>query len=149
MTTEISIHAVHEGGMRVTAGDNKHQVTMDYPMHPGDVSAGLTPLKTLLVSLAACSLSTLSLVLTKMKQPVDGLEVEAHALRRQKHPTVLTGISLAFTVTGSAVDRLAVERAIKIAESELCPVWNMLKSSTPIHATFQLVEKPIVPIAKS
>jgi putative redox protein len=149
MKTELSIHAAHEGGMRVTAGDDEHKVTMDYPMHPGDVSAGLTPLKTLLASLAACSLSTLSLVLTKMKQPVDGLEVEAHALRRKTHPTVLTGISLAFTVVGSAVDRLTVERAIKIAESELCPVWNMLKGSTPIHATFQLVEKPIAPIAKN
>ncbi len=55
MADGLFIHAVQQGGMRVTAGDAVHQVVMDYPLQAGVMGDGLTPLQMLLVSLAACS----------------------------------------------------------------------------------------------
>jgi uncharacterized OsmC-like protein len=77
------------------------------------------------------------LILKKMNQAVKGLKVEAHATRRREHPTVLTEISLEFTVKGPVVPD-AVARAIKASEERLCPVWNMLKGNTPIRASFHV-----------
>ena len=139
--SELSVHAVHQGGMRVLAGTASHKVLMDYPLQPGDVGEGLTPLQMLLASLAACAANSVVLLLKKMNQPVSGLEVNAHGLRRQEHPTVLTGISLDFTIKG-AVDREAVARALKLSEEQICPVWYMLKSKTPITTSVQIVEAP-------
>lgn len=142
MPTELVVHAVNRGGMIVTAGDDHHTVTMDYPM-PGAESeelAGLTPLRMLLASLAACSGNSLAVLLRKMRQPVAEVEVDARGLRRDEHPTVITEIALEFTVRGAGVEPAAVEKALAISEEQVCPVWAMLKGATPITATYRVVE---------
>ena len=138
MPSELSVHAGCEGGMlyAVTAGE--HGFTLDYPLSPGDATAGATPLQTLLGCLAVCSGSTVGLVLRRMQQPVEGLEVRARGQRRDEHPTVLTEIALEFEVRGAGVSGDAVERALKIAEDQLCPVWAMLKPGTPITTSFTI-----------
>jgi putative redox protein len=141
MSTMLSVHAVHQGAMRVEATNGNHEVLMDYPLQPNEKCAGLTPLQMLLASLAACSANSLMLVLKrKLNQPVTGLEVDVRALRAEQHPTVLTEIELEFEVRGHGVSSEAVATAIKVSEDQLCPVWNMLKHGTPITASFRIVE---------
>lgn len=148
MMTEFSIRAVHHGGMRVIAGDGFHHVTMDYPFGASEMAAGLTPLQMLLASLAACSANSVMAVLQRrLNQPVTGLEIDAHALRKHDHPTVLTEIELEFLVKGAGVDPNAISMALKLSEEQLCPVWNMLKASTPIHASFRLVDERVAAAA--
>jgi putative redox protein len=142
MTTKLSIHAVHQGEMRVLAGDGTHQVLMDYPMQQGATTEGLTPLQLLLASLSACSANSVSLLLKKMHQPISGLEVAVHALRSSEHPTVLTEISMDFRISGSGVDPNAVAQSLQLSEEKVCPVWNMLKSATPIKATYRITDDP-------
>ena len=139
MPSELTVHAVHQSGMRFTANTGRHQFTLDYPLGPDETLAGPTPLESLLASLAVCAGSTLGLVLRQMKQPVEGMEVDARGLRRDEHPTVITEITLRFTVRGAGMDRDAVERALKAAEDRLCPVWAMLKPGTPIMASFDVM----------
>lgn len=149
MTSELHVCAVHQGGMRVQVSDGVHQVMMDYPTGQEESTAGLTPLQMLLASLAACSANSVMAVLQRrLHQPITGLEVEAHALRKQEHPTVLTDISLDFLVKGPGVDPAAVSLALKSSEEQLCPVWNMLKSTTPIHASFRLAEERVPAAAR-
>ena len=137
MKTELSVRAVHQGGMRVYTSDGQFHISMDYPQQEGDVTTGPTPLTMLLASLAACSLNSVVVILKKMQQPLEGLGVEARGVRRTEHPTLLTDISLEFTVKG-AVDPAAVAHALKLSEERLCPVWNMLKGSTAIKAGFNM-----------
>jgi putative redox protein len=149
MKTELSVRAVHQGGMRVSVSDGEFDVSMDYPMQTDEAASGPTPLTMLLASLAACSLNSVAVILQKMQQPLEGLEVEARGLRRTEHPTLLTDISLEFTVKG-AVDPTAMAQALKISEERLCPVWNMLKPVATIKAGFQLQpeNKPVAAHAR-
>ncbi len=141
MPTELVVHAVHQGGLKFAATAGEHSLTLDYPFPPGHVAEGPTPLQMILISLAVCSGSTVALVLGKMKQPLKGLEVKAHGLRSDAHPTVLTEISLEFVVRGPGVEAKAVEQALTTAEEQLCPVWAMLKPGTPIAASFRVLEE--------
>lgn len=138
VNTELTVHAVHEGGMRVRVSDGKFHTLMDYPLNVEQTTVGPTPLTMLLASLAACSANSVMAILEKMQQPVSQLRVEAHANRSPVHPTVLLDIALEFIIKGDGVDPAAVARALQLSEERLCPVWNMLKASTPIKATFQL-----------
>ncbi|MFA4964321.1 MAG: OsmC family protein [Thermoleophilia bacterium] len=140
MPSQLSVHVVHRGEMRVSAVAGDHTVEMDYPMGGGDRSA-LTPLQLLLASLAGCSGNTMALLLRRHNQKVSGVEVSALASRRDEHPTVLTDIALEFTVRGTGLDEAIVRRSLVIAEENLCPVWAMLKEGTPIVATVTLVEE--------
>jgi putative redox protein len=139
MATELVVHAVHQGGLKFAATTGDHSVTLDYPFPPGHVAEGPTPLQMILTSLAVCSGSTLALVLGKMKQPLEGLEVTARGTRSDTHPTVLTEISLEFVIRGTGIKAESVEQALTTAEERLCPVWAMLKPGTPIAASFQLL----------
>lgn len=141
MATELQARAVRDSGMRFRATTGDHTFTLDYPLTPDASVAGPTPLQALLASLAVCSGSTVGLVLDRMKQPVTDLEVHARALRTEEHPTVLTEIALEFEVTGRGVDPESVDRALRIAETQLCPVWAMLKPGTPITASFRIVSE--------
>ncbi len=139
MPNEMQVHAVRESGMRFAASVGGHTVTLDYPLPPSEACSGPSPLQMLLTSLAVCSGSTVALVLERMKQPLTGLEVDARAVRSDEHPTVLTEIKLDFVVRGAGVGPDSVERALRIAEGQLCPVWAMLKAGTPITASYRLV----------
>ena len=141
MSTVLSVRAAHQGGMRVWASNGAHEVLMDYPLRPDEACVGFTPLQMLLASLAACSVNSLMVVLKRrLNQPVAGIEANVRALRSEQHPTVLTEIELNFLVKGTGVEPEAVASAIKISEDQLCPVWNMLKGSTPIQPAFRIVE---------
>ena len=125
--------------MRVDAHVREHVLRMDYPSETG---RDPTPLEVLLASLAGCAANTLTLVLSKMGAPVDALEVEARAERRAEHPTVLTRIELVYHLTADqAVEAHTVDRAVRVAEDQLCPVLAMLRPGVAITSTW-LIEQP-------
>jgi len=139
MAGELSVRAVHMGGMRVLARGGNHQVITDYPIPPDRPVEGLTSLELLLASLASCAATVVLAILKRqLSQPVTGLEVRARGPRRAEHPTVISAISLEFVVMG-AVEAEAVAMALSLSEKQLCPVWNMLKTGTPISATYRIV----------
>jgi putative redox protein len=137
--TELRVHAVHEGGLRMRATNGPHTVTTDYPLSPHEQASGFKPMELLLVSLAACAGSVVASLLGRLHQPVDGVEVEAHGQRRDEHPTVFTTIGLEFVVRGRGVEPASVEKAIAHAD-RLCPVWAMLKAGTAMTTTYRIVE---------
>ncbi len=138
MPSELTITADYLGGMKLSAGDGEHSVTVDYPLEPGDPVAGLTPLKLLLASLACCAGNTVPLLLARRGMPVSGLRVTARGQRRDEHPSVFTRIDVEFALRGDGLDPDTVERCIALADEKLCPVWAMLRASTPIVTSYRL-----------
>jgi len=138
MPTLLEVHADYQGGMRLIAGDDDHSVIVDYPLEAGQTVEGLTPLKLLLVSLAGCAGNTIPLLLARRGQKVSGFQVIARAQRRDEHPTVLTQIDVEFVLRGAELDRDVVERCIALAEERLCPVWAMLRPTTPISTSYRI-----------
>jgi putative redox protein len=140
MPSEMTVRAKYDGGMRVTVTNGVHTLTTDYPLAPGEQAAGFRPMELILVALAACAGSTVGLLLGRMKQPVQGLEVNVRAQRRDEHPTVFTAIAMEFVFRGAGLDRAAIEKVIAQADEKLCPVWAMLKTSVPIMTTYRIVD---------
>lgn len=137
MPTELVIQADYQGGMKVTAGDGEHTVTMDYPLEPGQAVAGLTPLKLLLASLTGCIGNTVPMLLAKRGQPVRGLQVIAKGQRRDEHPSVFTRIDVELVLLGD-LDPEVVEHCIALADEKLCPVWAMIRPATPIFTSYRI-----------
>lgn len=135
MRTDLSVRAVHLGGMRVDVHVREQVLSMDYPAEAGRHS---TPLEALLASLAACAANTLHLVLSnKLGVHLDRIEVEAHGERRVEHPTLLTQIELVYHLRGEKMDAELIDRAMGMAEGQLCPVVAMLRPGTAIASRWQ------------
>lgn len=141
MSHQLTVHAAHQGGMHFTAAARGHTIDIDYPLQDGDDGDGLTSLETLLAALSTCCGNTMVVLLNKMRLPFDGVDVTARADRSEEHPTVLTRIDLDVVVRGDGVDQAAAERALRLGEEQICPVWAMLKPGTPVNATVS-VERP-------
>jgi len=136
MRTDLSVRAYHRGDMRVDVHVRDQILQMDYPPKSG---GDPTPLEVLLASLAACAANTLSLVVCrKMGAKVDSLQVEARAERRAEHPTMLTEIELVYILRGEGLAAETVERAVRMAEEQLCPVLAMLRPGTEIRSEWRI-----------
>lgn len=136
MRTDLLARAVHLGDMRVDVHVREHVLKMDYPAADG---RDPTSLEALLASLAGCAANTLHLVLCrKLGAKVESLEVEARAERRVEHPTILTAIELIYHLRGEALEAATVERAVRFAEDQLCPVTAMLRPGTQITSSWQI-----------
>ena len=142
MPSELVIEGRFEGGMKVTAGDGEHSLTMDYPLEAGQETAGLTPLKVLLASLAGCTGNTLPLLLRKRGQQLDGLRVTVRGQRRDEHPTVITEIAIEFVFEGRDLDEDVVRHCIEVAHERICPVAVMLGAAAPVTTSFR-IETPV------
>jgi putative redox protein len=119
--------------MRIDVYVRDRILPIDYPSRPG---ADPTPLEVLLASLAACAGNTLNMVLRrKFGAKLDSLEVEARAERREEHPTVLAVIELVYRLRGEEIAPERLDRAIRLAEGQLCPVIAMLRPGTKITSS--------------
>lgn len=96
---------------------------------------GYTGLELLLISLAACSSSTIVPILRKMRKTVGGFHVHAKGIRREQHPTVFEQIFLEFTANPPDLAEADLQKAVKLAETMHCPVWAMLRNNVEVITT--------------
>ncbi len=119
------------------AGSNP-AIQIDYvpPLGDGD---GYTPLELVLVSLSACSGSTVASLLRRMGKTVCGLQVTARGVRRDAHPTGFESIVLEFTLDSGDALEADLGKAIQLSEQTYCPVWAMLKDNVEITSQYRVV----------
>lgn len=137
MDIQYVVSAVHREGMHFEAGVGPHAVHLDYPLAPDAAGAGPRPLEMLLASLASCAGGTIVFLLRRSGRKLDALRVTARGRRKAEHPTVFTDIQLEFAVRGD-LPLEALKTAVSEAEERYCPVWAMLRPTTPIEATVRI-----------
>jgi len=103
----------------------------DAPGPDGEPATAPTPMENLLMSLAACSGVDVVSILKRMRQPLEGLEMEIEGDRVDDYPRVYTAIRVKFLVYGP-VDQAKVERAVNLSTAKYCSVSAMLSSAAEI-----------------
>jgi len=93
----------------------------------------------LLLSLAACSGTSVVALLRQMRKSVRGLVVSAEGVRRATHPTALETIALHFQLTSEDATDHDVEMAVDLSRESICPVWAMVKGNVKISADWSIV----------
>ena len=113
-------------------------VDADYfpPLGEGE---GYTGLELLLLSLAVCSATSIVSLLRRMKKTVVDFRVGASGSRREQHPTSFSRITLSFMLVSPDAADADVQKAIRMSEESLCPVWAMLKGSVEIVSELKLI----------
>ena len=140
MAKEVRAEIMFNGGMKFEgkSGRAGTAVALDFAAEGEDLH-GYLPLELLLTSLAGCSGQVAVGLLKRMGQEVHDLTVHIRGEKREIHPTVLTSVELEFEFRGGKLDGSSVEKALALSEERFCPVWVMVKASTPIKATYRLL----------
>jgi len=98
------------------------------------------PMETLLAGAGGCTAYDVVLILKRGRHDVRGCSVRLQAERAEVEPKVFTAINMHFTVTGTGIPAVAVERAIKMSHDKYCSATIMLGKTAEITTSFELVE---------
>ena len=116
-------------------------VSFDASLKYGGEETALTPMETLLASLAGCTSFDVVNILKKKRQNITGYSVETEAERREEPPKVFTKIHIKYFVKGKNISNEAVERAIQLSYDKYCSVGAMLKKTAEITTSYEITEE--------
>lgn len=111
-------------------------VTFDYRAPLGN-GQGYTGLEGLLMSLSACSGTTLVYLLRKMGKNVSGFRVHAKGIRQEKPPFSLEKVFLEFEVTSGDTEDAGMRKAVQLLDT-VCPVWVLMKNNVEIKTDYKI-----------
>ena len=131
MTTHRSATLAFEGDNRFVArtGTTRTIVYGDQP-----TSGELSPMETVMVSLAACSAMDVISIALKKRQVLAAYRIRIEAVQRDAYPEVFTPIDVTHEVEGPGVEEAAIRRCIELSATKYCPVNAMLSAGeTEVH----------------
>jgi len=99
----------------------------------------LSPMEALLTAAAACSSIDIELILGKMRQKLDKLEVVVEGERRADVvPAIFTKINLHYKLYGDIKDKKAKE-AVSLSLEKYCSVTQSLDKEMEITSTYEVI----------
>jgi putative redox protein len=137
MSRTRSASLLHEGGNRFVATTGSSRTIVYGDQAP---RGELSPVETIVVSLAACSAMDVIAIATKKRQEITRYEIQVTANQRDEYPQIITRADVVHIVEGPAVDEAAIRRSIELSATKYCPVSAMLSAGdTEIHHGYRIV----------
>jgi putative redox protein len=132
---------IWKSGMSFDAITNSgFKIALDTTVDHGGGGTGPSPMELVLVSLGGCTAMDVISILQKKRQEVTNFEILLHGERSAEHPKVYKDVTIEFVVTGHAIDREAVERAVELSETKYCSVSGMVSKTATIHTKITIKE---------
>jgi len=108
-------------------------------------ATGAKPIELVAAALAGCTaFDVVTILRQKHHQKLTGYEVHVEADQAERPPQVFTNVRIRHLLTGFAIDRAAVEEAIRLSEEKYCSVGAMLKNSASFQTTYEIHEEATV-----
>jgi len=135
---EVAVNLTNQKVQFTGISRSNPPITFDYDSPLGD-GRGYTGLEMLLMSLAACSGTSIVALLRNMKKSISGFKVKGKGIRRAEHPTSFQKIFLEYTLNSKDAEAKDIEKAIQLSEEKYCPVWAMVKNNVEIVTEYQII----------
>jgi putative redox protein len=123
------------------SADTGFSVPMGAEPAVGGDNDGFRPMELIATGLAGCTAMDVISILQKKRQEVTAFEVRVEAARAEDHPTVFTAATIEYHVTGKAVDRAAVVRAIELSTTRYCPAQAMFAKVFPMALKYFIYDE--------
>ncbi|MCX7545368.1 OsmC family protein [Marinicella gelatinilytica] len=122
-----------------TNADNQSLI-MDAQVDAQDFKKAPTPMEVVLMGLTGCAGIDVKMILSKARQQVRAIRIEATGERADAVPSVYTKIHLHFTVTGKDLTDKQVARAVQLSAEKYCSVSKMLENSVAISHDYEVLQ---------
>lgn len=128
-----------DGVSFVGESETGHAVVLDGAPENGGRNIGMRPMEMLLVGMGACTSFDVVTILKKARQPIVNCVAEIDAARADEVPKVFTKIHVHFVISGTGLNPLQVERAVKLSAEKYCSASIMLGKVCEITHDFEIV----------
>ncbi|MFO1073411.1 MAG: OsmC family protein [Geminicoccaceae bacterium] len=129
-----------EGRTFVGESGSGHALVLDGPVDHGGRNLGPSPMELMLIGAGGCTAFDVVDILQKGRHAIEDCRIELEAERAAEAPRVFTTITMRFIVTGRALPRAAVERAVKLSAERYCSASIMLAKTATIRHEIELRE---------
>jgi len=129
-----------EGMTFLAETSSNHVVAMDGAPDGGGRNLAPRPMEMVLVGTGGCTAYDVVVILRKSGQAVTGCEVKVTSERAATDPKVFTRIHMHFVVSGKALKRNVVERAIQLSHDKYCSASIMLGKTAEITRDFEIID---------
>lgn len=109
-----------QGRFEATGSHLAYPIAINAP-HDGEVQ-GFSASELLLASLGSCSAWDVVEILRKKRQPLAGIEVRVEGEQAPDAPWPFVRLEVVYRVTGSGLDRTAVDHAVRLSSERYCCV---------------------------
>ncbi|MDD2488666.1 MAG: OsmC family protein [Bacteroidales bacterium] len=117
--------------------ETNQPVLIDYIPPYGDGN-GYTSLELFLLSLSSCLGTSVLTLIRRTGKSVTSLKIDSKGYRKTEHPTSFKMIELKLYIKSLNVENIDVDKAIKLSEDMLCPVWNMIKGNVEVNVNYEV-----------
>lgn len=97
------------------------------------------PMEGVLLSAAGCSTIDIVMILDKMRQPLESIEVQVEGPRQEGIPRIFTNMHMHYILKGKLKDK-KVKEAIDLSIEKYCSVVIMLAKALEISTSYEVVE---------
>ena len=115
-------------------GTNDRGQTMQFSGNKEAVS----PMESVLMAAAACSSIDVEILLNKMRQPLEKVEVEVEGKRVDAVPAIFSNIHLHYKIFGD-VKKEKAEKAVKMSMEQYCSVSIMLQKGVNMTHSYEVI----------
>jgi putative redox protein len=122
-------------------GPSGNTIYMDARHEDGGTGQGNRPMELLLMGIVGCTGIDIAMILERMRVPLEELEIEAAAQRREEHPKAFTEIHLTYRIQGE-VPAAKAWRAIHLSEEKYCSAIGTIQSKVVPHLVLNGAEVP-------
>ena len=133
-----------EGRTFIGESGSGHQIVLGTAHGPEGRTPGPSPMELVLIGAGGCSAFDVVHILEKGCEKIDDCVVALDAERATTDPKVFTRIHMHYTVTGRALDRAKVERAVALSVEKYCSASAMLAKTAVITHDIALVDSTAV-----
>lgn len=117
------------GNMSFETDLDGHKIKIDTTDEQGGNNTGPRPKKLMLVALAGCTGMDMASILKKMRVKYDSLNIKVEANVTDEHPKHYDQMKVIYELTGEDVDKLKVEKAVKMSMENYCGVSAVYKKT--------------------
>ena len=97
------------------------------------------PMEGVLLSAAGCSTIDIVMILEKMRQPIESIEVQVEGTRQDAIPRIFTHMHLHYILKGNLKDK-KVKEAVNLSIDKYCSVVIMLAKAVEISTSYEISE---------
>jgi len=109
-------------------------------LESGGKNRGPSPMEMLLGGMAGCTAVDVTRILTRMRQPVTGVQVNVKGARAENPPMVYTDIEVEYVVTGRGLSEEKVRRAVDLSQTTYCSASIMLGKTATITNSIRILD---------
>lgn len=129
-----------QDAMFVGESGSGHALVMDGASEAGGRNLGPRPMEMLLLGLGGCAAYDVVLILRRGREQVSDCVVDIEAERADTDPKVFTNITVRYLVSGHALDRGKVDRAVNLSAQKYCSASAILGKTARMTHEFEIVE---------